>query len=69
MTLQVNLSHEQSLELGYYLSSFASVSVRSGEYIPDVLFSIIGQLTVDSRAYYDNLEKKSDEGCKESVSD
>ena len=69
MTLQVNLSDEEVRDLHFYLTSAAAVSVRAADYVPDVLFSIIGQLAVDYRVYFDKLEDKVNESCKEPVSD
>lgn len=69
MTLQVDLSDEEVRDLSYYLTAAAAASVRSCDYVPDVLFSIIGQLAVDVCAYYKDFENKVDESCKESVSD
>lgn len=67
MTLQVNLSDEQVRDLNYYLTGVVAASVRSCDYVPDVLFSIIGQLSVDVCAYYKDFVNKVDESCKEPV--
>lgn len=69
MTLHVNLSDEQVRDLSYYLTAAAAASVRSCDYVPDVLFSIIGLLAVDVCAYYKDFVTKTDESSKEPVSD
>lgn len=69
MTLQVNLSDYEVRELNYYLTAAAASSARSGDYIPDVLFTILGQLSVSVTAYYQDFVNKTDESSKESVSD
>lgn len=69
MTLQVDLSDEEVRELNYYLTAAAAASVRSFDYVPDVLFMIIGQLTVDVSLYYKDFVNKTDESSKEPVSD
>lgn len=69
MTLHLNLSDEELRDLNYYLTAAVAASVRSCDYVPDVLFTIIGQLAVDVCAYYKDLENKIDESSKESVSD
>lgn len=69
MTLQVNLSDVEVRHLRYYLTSAAVASVRSFEYVPDVVFKIIGQLHVDVWSHLNDLENKTDESSEESVSD
>ena len=69
MTLQLNLSDEEVRDLSYYLTAAAAASVRSCDYVPDVLFTIIGQLAVDVCAYYKDFVNKTDESSKEPVSD
>lgn len=69
MTLQVNLSDVEVRHLRYYLTSAAVASVRSFEYVPDVVFKIIGQLHVDVCSHYYDLDNTADESSKESVSD
>lgn len=69
MTLNVNLSDEEVRDLSYYLTYAAAASVRSSDYVPDVLFTIIGQLSVDVCAYYKDFENKVNESSKEPVSD
>lgn len=69
MTLHFDLSDEEVRDLSYYLTSAAAASVRSCDYVPDVLFTIIGQLAVDVCAYYKDFVNKTDENSKEPVSD
>mgnify|MGYP006895508942 CR=1 FL=1 len=65
MTLLLNLSDVEARSLRHYLTSVAVTSVRSSDFIPDVVFKIIGQLHVD---LWSHLENESDESSKESVS-
>ena len=66
MRLFLNLSDVEVRNLRYYLTSAAVTSVRSGDYIPDVVFNLIGQLHVD---VWSHLDIETDESSKESVSD
>lgn len=67
MTLRFDLSNEQVSDLSYYLTSVVASSVRSCEHVPDVLFSIIGKLSVDVFSYYEDCKNKANEDSKESV--
>ena len=67
MTLHVDLSDYDVRALNYYLIAAAAASSRSGDYIPDALFTILGHLSVT--VSYQDLVNKTDESSKESVSD
>lgn len=57
MTLHVDLSDYYVRALNYYLSSAAAASARSGDYIPDALFTILGHLSVPVTVSYQDLLK------------
>lgn len=69
MTLHVDLSDYDVRALNYYLIAAAAASARSGDYIPDALFTILGHLSVSVTISYQELVNKTDESSKESVSD
>lgn len=69
MTLHLNLSDVEVTHLRCYLTSAAAASVRSCDYIPDVVFNIIGQLHADFWSRISDFENESDESSKEPVSD
>lgn len=69
MTLLVNLSDVEVRHLRYYLTDAAAASVRSCDYVPDVVFRIIGQLHVEVCSHYKDLVNETDESSKEPVSD
>lgn len=67
MTLHLNLSDEEVRDLCYYLTLAVATSVRSFDYVPDVIFSIIGRLGVEVCACRQDFLNKTDESSKESV--
>ena len=69
MTLLVNLSDVDVRQLRYYLAEAAVASLRSRNYVPDVVFRIIGQLHVEFFSHCNDLANEIDESSEEPVSD
>lgn len=69
MRVNLDLSAEEVRDLYYYLTSVVRSSVRSCDYVPDVLFTIIGKLSFDVSLYYEDYVSKTDESSKGPVSD
>ncbi len=69
MTLLENLSDVEVRQFRYYLTELVVASLRSGNYVPDVVFRIIGRLHVDFMSHCNDFANVIDESSKESVSD
>lgn len=66
MRLPLDLSIEQVRDLDYYLTNKVAYSENSGEYVPDVLYSILGHLSVYRTSHYINSEKANHDSVQES---